>query len=632
MLRNLNLKDLFSQDVKLTFLVGAGCSVSFPSCYPLAKDMMKAIIQHFCAESEINKIQGLLDSNLLRFEMLIEIIRDVIDSNLKIIDYYELSDKPNILHFYLVQMIIKGHFVLTTNYDFLIEHALLQSKISKNEIICIITEEDFKKYDEPSILYENGKKTLYKIHGSTKNIITNENTRQSLISTISSFGLNKEGLNIFQVESYKRSLFNNISNSRTLIVLGYSGSDDFDVIPTIKVLKGWNNIIWINHVEDQDRDEKIYEIMQEDEDDFTNFDKITQILLDFKQMGYAKKIFRIDVNTTKLIESLTTNKFLINDKRFSLHPKKWFEENFKELKDQDKFFISYRIYHCFNEYNECLKCLKKALDIINKLHEPLPKATILDAIGGIYTDLGDYKNALRYYRKALNLVEDREKIILKAEILNNIGTIYRHLGEINNALENFENALQISKALNNETTIAAILSNLADIYIEKGKSDKALNLLEKALEIAIRIGKVQNRAIYLSNIGRIFTDKSNFVEALKYLNESLKLERMLGNLPGVCDRNNNIGNIYLYNKNYPKALEYYNKALKMSEKLNDLPRMAECLNNLGYLYIETKQFILARYHLVKRKKVLIRLGLQNSPQFKELIEDIEKISNIDSNG
>ena len=85
---------------------------------------MDAIIDYTCAESEKKKLQKLEN---LRFEQLIEILRDRLDFKLKIIDYYGQCDNPNLQHFYLVEMIKKGHYVMTTNFDFLIERALLES-------------------------------------------------------------------------------------------------------------------------------------------------------------------------------------------------------------------------------------------------------------------------------------------------------------------------------------------------------------------------------------------------------------------------------------------------------------------------------------------------------------------------
>ncbi len=212
---NLTIQELFADDAKLTFLVGTRCSVDARSYLPAGMSIMDAIINYTCAESEIQKI---LELKELRFEQLEEIIRDRIDSELKVIDYYGQCDKPNLQHFFLADMIKKGHFVMTTNFDFLIEHALLQSNVPKKEIIPVITEQDFTEYDNPQELFRKGKKTVYKIHGSTKNIITAESTKDSLVATIQAFGSNKEGLNAFQVQPFQRKMFDNISNSRSLVV------------------------------------------------------------------------------------------------------------------------------------------------------------------------------------------------------------------------------------------------------------------------------------------------------------------------------------------------------------------------------------------------------------------------------
>jgi NAD-dependent SIR2 family protein deacetylase len=158
-LTNLKITDLIIPDAKLTFLVGAGCSVDPPSCLPAGRAMMDAIIDYTCAESEIDKIKELKG---LRFEQLIEIIRDRLDPNLKIIDFYGECDKPNNQHFFLAEMMKKGQFVLTTNFDFLIEYALQQSGIPDEDIIPVITKEDYLTFQDPYEQLKLGKKTSIK--------------------------------------------------------------------------------------------------------------------------------------------------------------------------------------------------------------------------------------------------------------------------------------------------------------------------------------------------------------------------------------------------------------------------------------------------------------------------------------
>jgi len=123
---HLSIKDLITPKAKLTFLVGAGCSVDTPSCLPAGRTMMDVIIDYTCVESEIPKIKELKE---LRFEQLVEIVSEHLDPELKVIDFYGLCDKPNLQHIFLAEMMKQGQFVITTNFDFLIEHALQKSGV-----------------------------------------------------------------------------------------------------------------------------------------------------------------------------------------------------------------------------------------------------------------------------------------------------------------------------------------------------------------------------------------------------------------------------------------------------------------------------------------------------------------------
>lgn len=163
------------------------------------------------------------------------------DKDLKCIKYYSLCDKPNIIHYFLATMINRGHFVITTNFDCLIEYALINLEVPITDILPIITKEDYKRYDNPYKIIDNGMKAIYKIHGSYKNVITQESTKNSLMATISSLGKGRKGMSLFQFEPEKIPLLEKILTKRSLVVLGYSGSDDFDVIPTLKYMKN----IWL---------------------------------------------------------------------------------------------------------------------------------------------------------------------------------------------------------------------------------------------------------------------------------------------------------------------------------------------------------------------------------------------------
>ena len=135
-LTNLKIEDFFNPNGKFTFLVGAGCSIDNPSCLPAGYAMIEAIINHACHKSEKSGILDLMKSGQLRFESLVEIIRDQLDNNLELIDYYGICDKPNVQHFFLAEMIKKGHMLITTNFDHLIDQTVVKQDVQPTIVFC----------------------------------------------------------------------------------------------------------------------------------------------------------------------------------------------------------------------------------------------------------------------------------------------------------------------------------------------------------------------------------------------------------------------------------------------------------------------------------------------------------------
>jgi len=588
-LTNFKIDDLITLDAKLTFLVGAGCSVDPPSNLPAGKAMMDAIITYTCAESEIDKLLGnveLSDGKKLeglRFEQLIEIIGDELDPDLKVIDFYGLCDKPNLQHFFLAEMIRKGQYVLTTNFDFLIEHAILQSGVPKEEIKVIITKEDFEKFYTPQNLYLNGLKSLYKIHGSTKNIVTGIPTRDSLIATIQAFGANKEGENVFQLESFKQPAFVNLTKNRSLVIMGYSGSDDFDIVPTLKILKDIQDIIWINYVHDDRGNELIYEIDMKDTDNYKELPKVDQILVDIKRMNNVKRVFRVDVNTMRMVKDLLPNKTEVKSDEFFIDVYDWLLDNIKPPGILLKLYIPYKIYQGFNIYTEAMSLLEEIFSIAERNEEKGKgwKALALHDMGLIYKKQGNYSEALKRYEEALRVDEQLGDVKRKATVLHSIGSIYHDQGKYPEALELYEEALNVAVQIENLKQKANFLNSIGFVYYTQGNYPEALKRYEKTLGIAEQLGDLSGKAIYLNNIGSIYLLQGNYPEALKRFEEALRIDDQLGNLSGKAIGLNNIAQIFETQENYPEALKRYEEALQIAKQTGDLSNNAVYLNNIG---------------------------------------------------
>jgi len=584
-LTNLSIRDLFDEDAKLTFLVGAGCSMDPPSCLPTGEKMMKAIIEYTCAEPEIKKILELDD---LRFEQLVEIVRDRLDKELKMIDFYGLCDKPNVQHFFFADMIEKGNFVITTNFDALIELALLKINTKKEEIISVITKSDFEKFNNPEDLYAQGKKVVYKIHGSPKNIITQEDTKDSLIATIQAFGTNKKGLNVFQVEPFKTELFENISAGRTLIVMGYSGSDDFDIVPTLKVLKKLENIIWISHNPEGNEKEEIIKI---EEDLSIDLDKTNEILIDIKVLNKAINVYRVNAHTSMLIENFLNNKYFFDENKFSLKIDEWLLKFMPSPNEYMKYGICYKIYSDFNMFDDAMRCSQKMHDLSVAEGNFFWKYVASSNIAGILYARGNYQEALKKLEETIKITRELSDPMTLATELNNIGTMCRTQDKNAEGLKYLEEALQIINNLDvsSKNTLklqlkAKIYNNIGMIHVQTEDHTNALKYFEMSLQLDDQVGNLLGKAIVLNNIGMIYSTMGNHSNALKYYNTGLKIVRQLKDMSNESMILNNLGSTYHSLGNYPEAIKLYRQAIIIANKLGDLSTKGKSLNNIGEIY------------------------------------------------
>jgi len=619
-----DFNNLFKKKDNLVFLIGAGCSVDSPSCLPAGRKMIETMVRYTCPETEISKI---LKIEELRFEALVEIIRYRLDNELKVIEYYAQCNKPNMQHFFLADMIRKGHFVMTTNFDLLIEHALLQISVPKKEIIPVITKEDFIKYTDPNKLLKKKKKTLYKIHGSTVNLITGEDTKESLVATIQAFGSNKTGMNIFEIEPFKRSLFNNITDKRSLIVLGYSGSDDFDIVPTLKVLKNLKNIIWLNFVKNDEGIARVYELNPIRGQNFNNFDRIDRILLEIKQMKYIEHVYRIDVNTSRMIKELMDFTPEISPDRCNLNPTDWFLENIKTPDKKMKLGIAHSIYFDLNMYDDAMRILKEFIQEAEASNDSLALARGYSRIGRIYRDRGNIQEAFAWFMKAVPIARPLGNVLLKIRIFYNLGLILKRRGNFEEAMKLYNEALDDAVKYDKREAKATLINGIAAIYAEQRNYSESSKLYNEALTINEELGNLKGMSVILNNIGMIYYDQHNFPKALEYYEKSIQISKELSDLSNESLVLNNMGAAYQGQMNLQGALDKYNEALQINDRLQDDLGRANCLNNIGTINYHLMRLPDSLKNFEDALNTLNSIGMENSPRAKLLKENIVQVKN-----
>lgn len=599
-----NIENLFSpRDV--TFLVGAGISMDFPTNMPSAKEIVRSLLEMCAPPKEAEK---LLSLDILRFELVVEKIQDEIDEELKFLDYLEQVTTPNIIHLFLGNAITRGNFVVTTNFDYMVEHALMQilNKKWHQDIIPVITKEDFIFYQDPRNLMKSGKYLLYKIHGSKRNIITGQKTKDSLITTISSLGREREEGKTFAIESFKKLAVYNLMNNRTLVVMGYSGSDDFDIGPTLQELPFLRRLIWIEHTQENEimvtrfRDSKA----QGNTEDFSELERR---LRDISSSGDFEVIL-IKTNTRNFIKTKLWNIFLPNillQELDSLKPKTsipkfsdWINSLYGNIPQLDKYKVAIQLLYFLKQIKSTLECSETALKVAKEVNDLQSISYFLNFLGLISQITGNYDEAINNYEEALQIDESTNDLSGKATDLGNIGSIYLTRGNYELALKYYRKALEISEELSDMSGMVANLNNIGRVNEIRGELDKALQKYGKALKLAENLGDLNRKATLLNNIGMIHMTQNNIDLALQNYEIALKIVENLGDLYGKIILMNNIRRVYDEYHNYEKALEKYNETVKIAEQLGDLSKKAGSLNNIGSIYLAQGNYdkALKKYH------------------------------------
>ncbi|MBD3350408.1 MAG: tetratricopeptide repeat protein [Candidatus Lokiarchaeota archaeon] len=582
----LDLEKILESDESLTFLAGAGISIDPPSNLPSARRIMRDIIRFSCVDESLEDLLSDESINNMQFESILQIFQEIIDPELKIMEYYGKAKSPNVIHHFLVDMMLKGHIVMTTNFDYLIEYALIEAD---NNAEAVITKDDYLNHKDPVKLVNKGKLVLYKLHGSKKNIFTGEDTKESIISTIDAFAREKKE-DVFSLPQYELELFQNACKDRILITLGYSGGDVFDVIPTIRKMKDLKGVVWIQHSENEEahiyNSDSYDELLKTSKGVTNHLDRLLYRL--HNSLGI--KTIKIAGNTSKLlpIHNKIQRDSHINHIKSTPKVKtllKWLQTNLSEPSKPYKQYMSSIIYKFENNVQNALKYAKKALETFENIKNETMTAHTLQNIGNYYFQLGAPQKALENYIKSYVIFDKNHDKLGSAGSLSYIAMIYYETGKAKQAIENYKKSYEIHKGIRNLKGMSNTIGQLGLIYLDFGMLSKSLEFIKEAYNIDKKINNLDGMAYHLGILGLVYRRLGQFQKALEYHKNSFDVYKNLNNQQGMAAHLGNMGNIYIIIGKLDKALEHHKRAYEIHKKLQYIKGMAENLGNIGINYI-----------------------------------------------
>jgi SIR2-like domain len=231
---------------QMCILAGAGISLPAPSSFPTAAPVLRHVLRDlangyatsdaYLSALDLPPVNPRMEWEYMRFEFVMDrlALYDPKESFLREV-YSRLDARPNSYHIWLANMLSLGANVITTNFDLMIEHALGALRPSSGALpSMLLTDEECDRYcQETATNTAGGVGTFQKLHGSVDGVMA---ARFPQLVGSGAAG-----------PRYQAAA--KLIHGRTLLVLGYSGGDDFDVMPMLSYMYAYKGqpIIWIEH-------------------------------------------------------------------------------------------------------------------------------------------------------------------------------------------------------------------------------------------------------------------------------------------------------------------------------------------------------------------------------------------------
>lgn len=600
--RSALMEDIFQEIVEkikarnVIFFVAAGVSYDYPASLPIANTLFEEIFLSIF-DDVIDK-QELLNTlkNKLRFEVFFQIFTDLFGKKaIDLLDILRLG-KPNHNHIFLSEL-AKNKFIstiLTTNFDSLIEQEFQKNKIKFSLLYKDIHFKNYKSTTGVQIL---------KLHGSFVDKDKTDVSDSILIS------VNQVGK---KVSKLKKNTLKKLLTDKDIIFIGYSGMDDFDILPIFLTTKSDKSIYWINHKISKDLVHYSAIDLEKCKPDSLNYNY-------GKILNNRKKGFLIEGETklfTKILSEKLLNKNIVTKAAYN-KPKydfSYLNQWKNQIKTKDKLeYLRGLILDIIGDYKGAIKyfdkveisseiyfnaMLQKSISLShsgNSLHAKLLLKNIINTknlsqemllkcliqIGLIEAEANNFKISRRYLTKAIR-IKTIDNYDL-AKLMNNLGVSYLIESEVlknrneskqkikyrlYKALGYFKDSKKISRKFSNYYHYANLDDNIALTYTQLKQFHKAKSGHFKALTAYRALYQYREEASCLDNIGIFYKEQADYLTALKYFHRALFLKKKYSTQRRIALTIHNIAVLYFDAKKYKYSYSWAQDALSIFKSEN----------------------------------------------------------------
>lgn len=665
----------------VVFLVGAGVSINSPACLPSGWTFLKALINgvaptgdirdkilELCTEPWNRKTKQALSKHnlldILRFEQVIGIVAESVDPYLNILRIFDASNRPNENHQLLASLAEEGHYIFTTNFD-----GLLETALSSTRLRSVVTARDYSLARSDKIAPD---KAVFKLHGSWRD--RNGRLRSdSIQATVERVAKKEIHGNLV---SPAIAFFREVLRKRHLVIVGYSGWDDFDIVEALLTTDSDKMLVWVDHSQhDGVTATTAEELFDELDNDWSRpRSKAALNIVRMLQNGTRKpkNLMLMEASTTAYLRSMIAKAHVrpteIHKYDKQIHP----DEFVRRWKFQvapykaQHWYLCGKFFNRMGRWDSAATCFRKAVVMArgNFSLKSTEKAS-LSMLAAIDCDMGRTRKAERVLRRllpyhaatgntteycdtlhsiavcaysygddasAFSLAKQALRYARKhnyaygiASISNFVGGIHATYARFSAAQACFEDALLISRRLGDLRGLAAVLTNLGDLLVSDKRYLQASWKLLEALDYYRKLNDYQGQSITLSKFGMLYHAAGAAQRAQSVFREQLRIDEIRGDLIGQTLAHLNLA---LVADDTKSALSELNKAETIGMKLDDKRLESRILKGRGRAFMEAGKWSEGAICFRKSLRLQKRIGYDPDGLFTffHLAECLQKLN------
>jgi len=222
----------------------------------------------------------------------------------------------------------------------------------------------------------------------------------------------------------------------------------------------------------------------------------------------------------------------------------------------------------FKDFDACQSAASAGTKLAEKLNDLGYLSEFKKLTGLSWYFKGVYDSAAVYYYKALEIANRVKDPLIKAGVLNELGKLYRKTRDLDRSLQMYDEAYAIYKKLEDEANMATILNESGVVFEYKADYTEAIKRYRASLAIREKLHDTVGIAYSYNFLGGVYTLQENFTEAEKYLVSSLELRKKLNDSFSIALSHGDLGYMYKEQGLYTKAIEQYVQSNALALKMN----------------------------------------------------------------